>query len=508
MDQQESSEASRKGHALRYAALCALFVVALALVGWLTASPAAAGAQAEIDATPTPTQSPTPCPCALDEYESDDDLSLATALRIGFPQSHTFHVSGDVDWFKFDGLRVGRSYVVASYDLTGDADTYFVLYDNYGNVLDAHDDLNGPLCLQDFQFCASRIKWTAEYAGPYYLFVRTLNYVNCACPTYRIRANELSSFMPVVLIEPTPTFTPTPTPTNTFTPSPTPTITFTPTPTQTFTPSPTFTPTQTPTPSATPTFGPSPTPTNTPPDAGMRFPQAVAVDPSRHLVFVASRDNDRVYKLEGNTLAVLGSAVVPDQPWGIAYYAPGNKVYVGSWSTGTVSVLDASSLAVLRTIPVGRNPTWVQAGGNKIRTIAYGGNALVTIDPQSDTVERYYQLTRSNGAWALAYNPVLDLTYVSSRDSKTITVIDSSFVERTVIPAGRSVPCEPFQMDFNPTLNRLYTVCDVEGMRNDQVIVRRPAGVDLVAVAEVTVGSAGPDTPGGEDGRGGLAANP
>ena len=225
-------------------------------------------------------------------------------------------------------------------------------------------------------------------------------------------------------------------------------------------------------------------------------------------MFVASRDNDRVYKLEGNTLAVLGSAVVPDQPWGIAYYAPGNKVYVGSWSTGTVSVLDASSLAVLRTIPVGRNPTWVQAGGNKIRTIAYGGNALVTIDPQSDTVQRYYQLTRSNGAWALAYNPVLDLTYVSSRDSKTITVIDSSFVERTVIPAGRSVPCEPFQMDFNPTLNRLYTVCDVEGMRNDQVIVRRPAGVDLVAVAEVTVGSAGPDTPGGEDGRGGLAANP
>jgi YVTN family beta-propeller protein len=240
----------------------------------------------------------------------------------------------------------------------------------------------------------------------------------------------------------------------------------------------------------------------------MQFPQAVAVDPARHIVFVASRDNDRVYRLDGNTLAALGSAIVPDQPWGIAYYAPDNKVYVASWLTGTVTVLDGSTLATLATIQVGPNPTWVISGGNKIRLIAYGGNALVVIDPQSDTVQRYYQITRSNGAWGLAYNPNLDLTYVSSRDSKTITVIDSSFVERIVIPAGRSVTCEPYQMDFNPTLNRLYAACDVEGQRNDQLIVYQPSGVNLSPVAEVTVGSAGPDLPEGEDGRGGVAANP
>jgi YVTN family beta-propeller protein len=324
----------------------------------------------------------------------------------------------------------------------------------------------------------------------------------------------LSNWAPIALIEPTNTPTPTPTPTNTYTPSPTPTNTETPTPTLTFTPSPTLTPSLTPSPSVTPsvtptpTFGPSPTPTNTPADTGLRFPQAVAVDPARHVIFVASRDNDRVYKLDGNTLAVLGTVVVPDQPWGIAYYPAGNKVYVGSWSNGSVTVLDASTLAVFKTISVGPNPTWVEAGGNRIRLIAYGGNALVTINPQTDTVERYHQLTRTNGAWGLAYNPNLDLTYVGSRDSKTITVIDAASVERTVVAAGRSVTCEPFELDFNPTLNRLYTVCDVEGQLNDQVIVHQPSGVNLTAVAEVTVGSAGPDTPGGEDGRGGIAANP
>jgi YVTN family beta-propeller protein len=429
-------------------------------------------------------------------------------LPVGFDQRHTFHDADDEDWFELSGLIPGRTYVVNSFDLTGGADTYFVLWDQLGNPLTAHDDLDGILCLVQTAYCASRIQWTAQYSGPYYLYVRTVNFDSCACPGYSIRLSPLSSWLPIALNQPTNTPTPTPTPTHTFTPTPSPTETLTPTPTETFTPSPTPTPSLTPTATSTPTDGPSPTPTNTPVDTGLSFPQAVAVDLARHVIFVASRDNDRVYKLDGNTLAVLGSAAVPDQPWGIAYYAAGDKVYVGSWATGTVTVLRASNLATVKTIPVGPNPTWVEAGGNRIRLIAYGGNALVTIDPQSDTVERYYQITRSNGAWALAYNPNLDLTYVSSRDSKTITVIDASYVERTVIQAGRSVTCEPFEMDFNPILNRLYTVCDVEGQRNDQVIVHQPSGANLSAIAEVTVGSAGPDTPGGEDGRGGIAVNP
>jgi YVTN family beta-propeller protein len=502
--------AGRRG--LRYLALGALFIASLALAAWLSAPADAAQLpprpQVAPNATPSPTPSPTPCVCAEDEYEPNDDLTQSTPLQIGFPQQHSFHVTGDVDWFELTDLRVGRTYVVSSYDLAADADTYFVLYDEVGNALDSHDDLDGVLCLIDIQYCASRIKWTAKYSGPYYLYVRTVNFASCACPTYRIRANELMNWAPFALIEPTNTPTPTPTPTNTFTPTPTPTHTLTPTPTETFTPSPTPTETTTPTVTPSPTDGPSPTPTNTPADTGLRFPQAVAVDPVRRVIFVTSRDNDRVYKFDADTLAPLGSAVVGDQPWGIAYYAAGNKVYVGSWAAGAVTVLDAGTLATLKTISVGPNPTWVEAGGNRIRLIAYGGNALVTINPQTDSVERYHQLSRTNGAWGLAYNPNLDLTYVSSRDSKTITVVDAASVERTVVSAGRSVACEPFELDFNPALNRLYTVCDVEDQFNDRVIVHQPSGVNLSAVAEIIVGSAGPDRPWGEDGRGGVAANP
>lgn len=239
----------------------------------------------------------------------------------------------------------------------------------------------------------------------------------------------------------------------------------------------------------------------------MDYPQAVAVN-NGQAIYVASRDNDRVYMLSANTLEVITSAAVPDQPWGIAYFAPSNKVYVGSWGTGTVTVLDGSSLATLKTIQVGSSPTWVERTGSRIQLITYGSNSVVTIDPSSDTIYRTVHLSRSGGAWALAYNANSDLTYVSSRDSKTLTVVDGSGNERTVISSGRSVQCEPYELDFNPNLNRLYVVCDVGGQRNDLVVVYQASGVGLSPIAEITVGSAGPDQPQGEDGRGGVVVNP
>jgi YVTN family beta-propeller protein len=228
-----------------------------------------------------------------------------------------------------------------------------------------------------------------------------------------------------------------------------------------------------------------------------------------HKLYVASRDTNRVYMLDGATLETLTSTAVGGQPWGIAYFAARNRVYVASWVAGTVTVLDGTNLAVLKTINVGPNPTWVEPTGDKIQLIVYGSNSLVTIDPGTDTVVRTVHLSRTTGAWALAYNPTLDLTYVSSRDSKAITVVDGMGAERTVITTGRtSIGCEPYELDFAPAVNRLYSICDVNGQLNDVVVVYDASGVSLAASAEITVGSAGPDVSWGEDGRGGVILNP
>ncbi len=507
MEKNKTDESRHSGQAFKRVILATVIVAAVLVTGgflWggVPESTAAAPALQVEDTptlTPTPsvTPSPTPCSCSEDAYEPDDEQPQASPLIPGAPaQQHSFHLAGNVDWYRVDGLHPGQTYEVSTFDLKGDIDTYMILYDQLGNIIKSNDDRDGVLCSVDQEYCGSTITWGPTTSGPYFLLVRSLSFAACDCPTYQIQAIRFGRYLPLVIFQPT--LTPTPTPTATSTPTSTPT----PTPTKT------ATPTQTPTLTPSPTYGPSPTPTATPRDTGMRYPQAVAVDSARHLIYVASRDNDRVYQLDGTSLDVVNSTIVPDQPWGIAYYAPGNKVYVGSWSMGTVTVLDATTLEPIKTIPVGPNPTWVETAGNRIHLITYGTNSLVVIDPITDTVVKSQHLGRTVGAWGLAYNASLGHTYVSSRDSKTITVLDSSYTERWIVSAGYSGTCEPFELDFNPVLNRLYTVCDVEGQVDDRVIVHRPGGEGLTAVAEVIVGSAGRDVPQGEDGRGGIAANP
>lgn len=496
-EEPKSTRSTLVGVALGAFVVTALLAVQLLLWPGVPESTAAPILQAE----DTPTA--TPCICSADAYEPDDTQTIAKPLLPGEPaQQHSFHLKGNVDWYRIDGLLPGKIYSVSTFDLKGDVDTFITLYDQVGNTIKANDDRDRVLCSVDREFCGSEVTWTQTTGGPCYLLVRSLTFSACDCPRYQIQAIRVGRYLPMVMLQPTPTFTPTPTATPTNTNTPTPTVTNTPTPTNT----PTATPTRTTTP--TPTYGPSPTPTATPRDTGMRYPQAVAVDSVRHRIYVASRDNDRVYQLDGMTLEVIGSTIVPDQPWGITYYAPGNKVYVGSWSTGTVTVLDADTLAAIMTIAVGPNPTWVETAGNRIHLIAYGTNSLVVIDPVTDTVVRSKHLGRTVGAWGLAYNANLGHTYVGSRDSKTITVLDGSYEERWILSAGYSTTCEPFELDFNPVLNRLYTVCDVEGQENDRVIIHQPSSEGLFAIAEVVVGSAGRDVPQGEDGRGGIAASP
>ncbi len=453
-------------------------------------------------APPTPTKGaaapealPLACTCAKDAYEDDNDLIHARPLSLSSWQQHSFHVASDFDWLRLENLQANRGYSVSTFDLTGGADTDMALYNESGARLASNNDVDPARCSVEPRYCASSITWKAGASKAYYVSVSTYDYDPCACPQYKVRLRALGAFMPAILQQPTPTYTPTPTPTHTSTPTATPTATSTRTPTNTPTPTSTFTP------------GPSPTPTETPLPPPLDYPQAIAVDPDTGRLYVSSATNDRVYLLDAVTLGTLGSTPVGDQPWGITYFAALDKVYVANWGDGTVSVLDGGTLKLLATIQVGANPTWLRQAGDKIQLIDYGADNLVTIDPATDTVYRTQHLSRTNGNWALAYNPNLDLTYVTSRDSKSITVVDATG-ERTVLLAGPSIAWEPYQLDFNPVLNRLYVICDVDGQLNDEVLVYQPNGITLARVGRITVGSAGPDMPWGEDGRGGVIANP
>ena len=123
--------------------------------------------------------------------------------------------------------------------------------------------------------------------------------------------------------------------------------------------------------------------------SGLQTPNGLAISSNDNWVYVTSRDNDSVLKLDGTTYAVLASATVGDQPWGVARH--GTKLYVANFGSGTVSVLRWDTLATLKTIDVGANPqpTFVQSmwSVQKIVVALHGFNQIAVIDAATDRVD-------------------------------------------------------------------------------------------------------------------------
>jgi hypothetical protein len=105
-----------------------------------------------------------------DQYESDNTISEAKLLpesrRIrtdGTRQTHTFHTPTDVDFVPFTAQALVR-YIIETGNLQGGCDTKIFLYSDLGSEL-AYDDDGAD------EARASRIEWTADSSGTYYVKV-------------------------------------------------------------------------------------------------------------------------------------------------------------------------------------------------------------------------------------------------------------------------------------------------------------------------------------------------
>lgn len=340
----------------------------------------------------------------------------------------------------------------------------------------------------------------------------------------------------------TPTDGPTPTPTQTLTPTETATASATPTmtqtPTATHTPTETPTASVTPTPSMTPTWTATATPTATCPPGGciyvvylpltlseqpptptptptrtattetpgLAHPKAVAARADTHDIYVTSRDNNRVYRLDGATLAEEGYAATGSQPWGVDYNPQTGKLYVASFASGDVRVYDGNTLALLKVIPVGPSPTFARVNrtANKVYVALYSSNALAVIDGATDTLAAKVS-AGGVGSWGLAFNAALNRVYVSNRDSGTVTTLDGNAGYAVLTGQTRGVcggaGSSPYGMDFNPQNNRLYIACAPAGRVNTAAIYGAGAG-GLTFLANAALDD------GGSDGGGGVAMDP
>lgn len=120
---------------------------------------------------PIPVQNQNTSP---DSYEQDDTLSSAKAISVNETQLRNFNDDGD-DWIKFNAIA-GYQYTIQTSNLENGVDTVLALYDSSMNVIDWNDDI-----ATDY---SSRIFWTAQESGIYYIYSSYYGYSELYQPSF------------------------------------------------------------------------------------------------------------------------------------------------------------------------------------------------------------------------------------------------------------------------------------------------------------------------------------
>ncbi|MBP7961013.1 MAG: DUF11 domain-containing protein [Caldilineaceae bacterium] len=249
-------------------------------------------------------------------------------------------------------------------------------------------------------------------------------------------------FLPLLLVPP-----PTPTPTPTATPTATPTLPSTPTPTAT--------------PSPTPTATPTPI-LCLPPDGCtiqlLAHPKGMAVHTALNRVYIASRDNDRLLVVNGQTNQLIDSAPTGDEPWGVVVNEATNRVYVSNYASGDLWIYNATTLAVEKKIALGLHPalTEILPGLDTVFVAVRDSGKIGVI--QGTTLLGLFD-SGGSGPYGLAADRVNNRVYIANRDSGHLAALVQSggtWAMRSgpVLNDGRTL----FDMAYSPATNKVYLV--------------------------------------------------
>ena len=248
----------------------------------------------------------------------------------------------------------------------------------------------------------------------------------------------------------------------------------------------------TPTPTPTPTEdGPGPvgTPTGIP---NLYHPKGMAVNSGTNTLYIASRDNDRLLKVDGNTLAVLAEAETGSQPWGVVVNQNTNRVYVSNYDSGDVWIYDATTLAVQKKIHVGDQLAMmtILPDLDTVAVVARGVNGVGIIQGT-----RLVQVvgSGSSGPYGITADVVNKKIYVTNRDGGDMQEL---YVNEfgTWLSSGQRFTFNdrrvPFEVTYNPNNQKLYMVYVINNDWYVDVWQRNTQGL-LVRIATVPVEDGG-----------------
>jgi len=212
-------------------------------------------------------------------------------------------------------------------------------------------------------------------------------------------------------------------------------------------------------------------------------PDAVTVDSSRGLVYVAVAGDNSVSAINASTDLVVGNISVGSDPDAIGVNPSTGLVYVANANDYNVTVIQESSNHVVGSIPVGYFPDalGVNPGNSMVYVANQDSGTVSVINGITDSVTG--NVTVGNGPDAVAVDPSTSRVYVANSFDNTLSVIDGSTNSViATVPVGN----DPSGVAVNSATELVY----VANFLDSTISVIN--GSDDGVVATVNVTRAGP----------------
>jgi len=203
--------------------------------------------------------------------------------------------------------------------------------------------------------------------------------------------------------------------------------------------------------------------------------------PEINRVYASATGEHKLAVVDMETLKIVATPGPIKYPDGIAYAPTGKRVFVSDEHGDADAVIDATSNALITTIPLGGGAgnTVYDPGSGHILVAVHEKNELVSIDPATAKIIGHHPVKGILSPHGIVLDVEGRLAFVAGEDNNQLAVLDLNDGKvLAVYPVGK----DPDVLAFDPGLKQLYVSAE-----SGEVTVFRENGKALLKVGTMSM---------------------
>lgn len=163
-------------------------------------------------------------------------------------------------------------------------------------------------------------------------------------------------------------------------------------------------------------------------------PIGIAVDDTRHRIFVSDWYNARVWVLSADDLSLTATLKTGSAPAGLAISPDGRWLATADRDSNQISIFDAGTLAFLHHVTVGERPFGLTfAADGRVFSADVGSNTVTAVDPESGRVVG--RVETGERPYGIAF--AAERGFVTNQYGDSVTVFDAgTYAQVAMIDVG------------------------------------------------------------------------